>query len=622
MARNKVLERAKVSAPVGRNEFDVSALRNFTAFAGYLNLVFAQPVIAGTHGRINRAVFTRTADVVSPAFPKVTQHLDFFIVPLRSIWSYFENFKLNINDLKSSSYVSFDSQAGQPVLTVPSYMPTFDFGIKVSGTSPNLVRSSAPDRVFPVPQNPTADEVDNVCVHRNNMLRLCEAAGYGRIVSDPTAPPTSSTSNVQNLAKLAAYQKCYFEHYRNTAYESNDPYAYNLDWVSQAQLAHIGGIIDPTTASGKYVMQQLCTMRKVNYRNDYFHNIYPAINYVLSSPAGTDFSIPGDLGGILLGSNSSAGSVGVVGAKGVYNNSGNYQRGGVVTGAVTESTSVGISVQSIRAAFALDKLMRASAYAPKHVKEQWKAQFGVDIPEDSDMMSRRLGSFQNDVIFQEVTQMAPFSNTQLGDLGAKGQGSGNLSENIDFYAQYDSIIIGIQYFMPRSIYDAFGLNIWNVNRARGDFYSRFFENLGLRPIYQKELDSIGYVRQSGANPNTVVGFSVPNQILKLGQDLNLCEFKDNFIYYDPNDDQDDSVASQTTSYLKTFTVHNTSVLKLINGGLNMSAEYFKVQPEDLDPIFRQATPTSHKLGYFQFYGQLLIRLFISAAMGVHGQPHL
>ena len=294
MARNKVLERAKVSAPVGRNEFDVSALRNFTAFAGYLNLVFAQPVIAGTHGRINRAVFTRTADVVSPAFPKVTQHLDFFIVPIRSVWSYFENFKLNINDLKSSSYVPFDSQSGQPVLSVPSYMPTFDFGIKVSGTSPNLVRSSAPERVFPVPQNPTQAEVENVCVHRNNMLRLCEAAGYGRIVADPTAPPTSSTSNVLNLAKLAAYQKCYFEHYRNTAYESNDPYAYNLDWVSQATLAHIGGIIDPTTASGKYVMQQLCTMRKVNYRNDYFHNIYPAINYVLSSPAGSDFSIPSD----------------------------------------------------------------------------------------------------------------------------------------------------------------------------------------------------------------------------------------------------------------------------------------------------------------------------------------
>ena len=80
MPRNKVLERAKVSAPTGRNEFDLSRIGNFTAMAGYQQVVLAQPVPAGTHGRLNRTVFTRTADVVAPAFPQVTQHVDFFIV--------------------------------------------------------------------------------------------------------------------------------------------------------------------------------------------------------------------------------------------------------------------------------------------------------------------------------------------------------------------------------------------------------------------------------------------------------------------------------------------------------------------------------------------------------------
>ena len=160
MARNKVLERAKVTPPTGRSEFDVSCIKNFTALAGYINLVFAQPVLSGTHGRINRSTFTRTADVVSPAFPKVTQHTDFFIVNIKSLWSYWENFKLNINDLKSSQLVQFDAQSVSPVLTIPAYVPSFDFGV-----TPNAGHTAwvcAPEKVFPDPTTVSATTLAQV----------------------------------------------------------------------------------------------------------------------------------------------------------------------------------------------------------------------------------------------------------------------------------------------------------------------------------------------------------------------------------------------------------------------------------------------------------------------------
>lgn len=611
MPRNKVLERAKVSAPNGRNEFDLSAIRNFTALAGYANLVYAQPVIAGSHGRLNRSTFTRTADVVAPAFPRVTQHLDFFIVHIKSLWSYWENFKLNINDLKSTQLVPFDSQGVSPILSAQEYAPTFDFAPKADPAHPQTNRLDAAERIFPLPANPSLDDLNSISMKRNNALRLFNAVGVGRTVHTG-AGTVAINANVQNLFKLAAYQKCYFEHYRNTAYESNDPYAYNLDWVTNNGLVNVGGIIDESGSAGGYTMQQLCTMRKVNYRNDYFHNIYPSLTYVLSSPDGRNFSVPGSVQQIGTGTGSFAPQVlssgDAVGAAGLRGN--------------TSSSARSITVQSIRAAFALDKLMRASAYAPKHVKDQWKAQFGVDIPDDSDMVSRRLGSFQNDVIFQEVTQTSPFSGSDLGDLGAKGVGQGQMNDDIEFYAQYDSIIIGIQYFMPRAIYDSFGFDVWNVSRARGDFYSRFFENLGLRPLFAGELSTIGYVRAGALDPNTVLGFTVPNQALKIGKDLNLNEFQQEFERYVVNDNQDGVISEISTNYLRTFTMHNTATKAALDGDGNISALYFKVNPEDLDYIFKTPCTADHRLGFFQFYGQLYVKFLISAPMGVHGQPHM
>lgn len=609
MSRNKVLERAKVTPPTGRSEFDVSCIKNFTALAGYINLVFAQPVLSGTHGRINRSTFTRTADVVSPAFPKVTQHTDFFIVNIKSLWSYWENFKLNINDLKSSQLVQFDAQSVSPVLTIPAYVPSFDFGV-----TPNAGHTAwvcAPEKVFPDPTTVSASTLARVSAQRNDMIRLCEAAGYGRLVVGTNPGVIQHTSNVQNLFKLAAYQKIYFEHYRNTAYESNDPYAYNLDWVTNNGLSQVGGVIDPTTSAGLYSMQQLCTLRKVNYRNDYFHNLYPSINYVLSSPSGADWSVPNSVVGVGDGLTVS----------GVRSNV-QYPSPYLAQTVSATPGTVRSSVQSIRAMFALDKLMRASAYAPKHVKDQWKAQFGVDIPDDSDMVSKRLGSFQNDIIFQEVTQMAPTASTELGDLGAKGVGSGSASDDIEFYAPYDSIIIGVQYFMPRAIYDAFGVNVWNINRARGDFYSKFFENLGLRPIYAMELDAGGYVRQGALAPNTVIGFSVPNMILKIGIDQNLNEFKMHCEWYEPNSSDTAIQKMVGSNYLRAFTLHNTATSKMIDSGGNISAAYFKVNPEDLEYIFRVQVNGAHVFGNFQFYGQLYVKLLISAPMAVHGQPRL
>lgn len=599
MSRNKVFEKARVTAPSGRNPFDLSQAIACTSLAGELNVVMAQPVIAGTKGKISRRCFTRTADVVSPAFHRVTEHFDFFLVPIHSLWRAWNDWKPNINDMKDTNLVPWDSTNNVPDLSLPVNVPRLDFL--------NLIVNA---NFRPSSGTPTTQ---NACVS-NDVLKLCESMGYGECPA--FAANGSLSARVMNVFKAGAYQKVYFEHYRNTAYESNNPYAYNFDWLYPSS----GGLLDPVNdVKHRRIVHELFKMRRVNYRNDYFHNIYPALNYVSSNPSGlSGFSVPSDIGGFAASS--------------VQNElvTGNSPNGGQVYVAAAQNSNnrAIVSVQAMRAAFALDKLMRASAYAPKHVREQWKVQFGVDTVDDPDMRSVRIGSFQSDITFQEVTNMAD-GLSPLGALGAKGVGSESKDRFINFFAKEDSIIIGVHYYLPRAMYDAYGLDPFNIHIERSQFFNKFFENLGLRPFYLHYVDGTGYrISSAGANTAIVLGWSVPNFEKKCQPDLNFGAFKQEFCDFRFVPASGSTPAyiqaiTNATSKLSTFVPHNNAIDAIkAAGGNTITAEYFKVAPEDLDNIFLNATPADHRTSYFQFYGAYRIAYVIVAGMSVHGQPSL
>lgn len=590
MPRNKVLEKAKVTMPSGRSPFDLSQIRSFDALAGEIGVCYCQPMVAGTKGKISRRCFTRTAEVVSPAFHSVTEHFDFFIVPIHSLWRSWENWKLNINDLQDTLTVPFNGLNNAPDLTLPSYAPRMNFN--------NII-----DRTFNIGQTFASSDAAEAVAHRaHDALRLLDQLGYDEFVG----ANTSGTAKVMNILCMGAYQKCYFDHFRNTAYESNNPYAYNFDWLYDSHLGLLdpdANSVTPSATKDIYVAEQLFKIRRVNYRNDYFHNIYPALNYVLSSPSGQGWVVPSNTGGFYPSANSVPSAIG--------NNGGTV----LVASALqtTPSSSAPISVQQLRAAFALDKLMRASAYAPKHVREQYKALYGVDGVEDFDMKSERIGSFQSDVAFQEVTNMTQSGNFDLGLLGAKGVGGDDNSKPINFYCKYDSIVIGLHYFMPRARYDSLGLHPWNIKIAREDFYIKAFENLGLRPFYAHYIDG---QRAFG----TIVGWSVPNFEYKILPDLNTGAFKRKFCIYNQQGSGPYTLSldNQRTSELSTYVPHNETVFT----GSAATAEYFKVAPEDLDNLFKVPVYGDHGRDYFQFFGEFRISVPVVAPMSVHGQPSL
>ena len=370
------------------------------------------------------------------------------------------------------------------------------------------------------------------------------------------------------------------------------------------------GVLSPTApatfetniSKDTFVARELFKIRRVNYRNDYFHNLYPSLNYVSVVPDGSTWLLPSSIGGASQGV-----GINIMGANTASN-------GVYLQEQLSGSTHVSLTVQNIRAAFALDKLMRASAYAPRHVRDQYKALYGIDGVEDFDMRSERIGSFQSDVQFIEVTNMADTSAvgqpSNLGDLGAKGAGGDKGSQSISYYAKYDSIIIGMHYFLPRCRYDNVGCDPWNVKLAREDFYIKAFENLGLRPMYR-------YVLDNESNSRTqILGWSVPNFEYKILPDLNEGPFKDTFAEMWDGDTEYTEV-TDATSELRTFVPHNNTVR-----GLFITADYFKAAPEDLNQLFAVNVPADHRLSIYQFYGDFRISHAAVIPMSLHGQPSL
>lgn len=565
-----VLQRPKVSATYSRNAFDRSFSLNTSYQLGGLEPIMAQPMIAGSHIKLNRAIFQRTADVNTAAFPKVDTHVEFFAVPIRLLWMYWNNFKLNIQDFNSTmqGIVSTPSVSSTSFTPNNPVCPSFDvaaFHREINGILFNNTSSSS-----------YFTGITPLKGAALGSYRLLGAFGYGQYPLSNVASAESAASQavtyLVNPFKALAYQKVYFDHFRNTAYESNDPLYYNVDdiFTNTPMVANRVG--------------KIFQYRYVNYRKDYFQSVYPSLNYTVSQPSGGSWSVPDNV--VYLMNGTTAQDI-------------NTQQNQVGLGSgLNYTTNVPyLSVQQIRAAFALDKLLRASAYAPKHVKDQFEARYGVKGVE-SDNESVRIGAFMNDILIQEVTNTA----ANLGEIGGKGVGYDGFKKDIEYTFKEDSILLGVMYSLPRTSYDSTFVENWNSKLDREDFFVPEYMNLGMQPFMNSERSFI--VNSTGVRVpvwdvvNNIIGYKDRYSEYKLGIDRNLGNFN-------------------IDGALADFVVHSNST----QGAVVAGANYFKVKPTDMDSIFVQATDTGD-ITTDKFITHLDIKLICNQNMSVHGQPAL
>lgn len=625
--RKRVLGRPLPNASLPRNGFDRSECHNVNTFAGGIFPVYAEAFQKGAHVSVNRRIFQRTADVNTAAFPLIDTHIEFFEVPLRQLWSPWYDFKLNIQDYQSSLLMNTSTQ--QPYL-FPN-CPRFDL-YHVINEMYDTYRNNVETGIFGTSK-----------AYASDASRLLDLLGYGfsDLSKDKEQGSTPGVHTV-NFFKLAAYQKIYYDHFRNTAYESNNPYAYNADFQTG-----VSGMLPDS------FLKNLLTLRYVNYRRDYFNNIYPALNYVVSEPNGLSWQIPSSVAGLAQEavsiSHNLTGSVTGQSVTESGNDQGKWYAyngswvvnapvkspssdsvrnfvldsgGGIshrhdishshslsIAGSITGSVSNAYNVQNIRAAFALDKLLRQTAYAPKHVRDQMEARFGIKGTEN-DKECIRFASFKNDIIIGEVTQTAPGSSSSgdyqpLGTIGGKGVGGdGYAKDNVDYTCKDDCIIMAVMYTIPRACYDSTMIRNWNDKEAREDFFQPEFMDLGLQPVYGIEYHFDPTVsHSSGHYGNNIMGYLPRYQEYKIGIDQNHGLFN-------------------SGKLLSPFAVHTNDYKRQFAwsyDGLNWP--FFKVNPSDLDDIFVDAYDPLQQI-HDQFISNVEIVCLANQDMSVHGMPRL
>lgn len=457
-----------------RNAFDLSQSHIFSAAPGQLYPILALDCMPDDVLNINVTDFVKSMPIVQAPLCNARGVYEFFFVPYHQLWHNFDQFITQMNDYRSS-YFAMDNP--------PSSVPSF-------GTySPDKDHS----QVFygsPLGLSLQTDFYGTKDLFGFNSLygrsTLYDLLGYSPICMDtPKGSAPSVLSDKQcpnyslNLFRLAAYQKIYQDYYRKTSYETFDVSSYSLDNVP---------------SNGNAFSKKLSELHYRNYGLDLLTNVRPTavlnvnnqrvFSNILPRMFGTDsvgiLSSNLKTGSITEARYSSSSSPSNISATSNTNNT----MFGSPNGLTSPLSS--ISVQSVRAAFALDKLSQIIGRAEKDFKSQMLAVYGVNANTGRDGKCIFIDGFSSDISFGEI------DNTNGSSYGSSystfGKVFGNGNGHIKFKCPEFGVLMCIYSIIPFVPYDSTYVDRFNTKHSYSDYFNPLYQRLGLQPLYQSELD--------------------------------------------------------------------------------------------------------------------------------------
>lgn len=436
-----------------RNAFDLSQKHLFTAHAGMLLPVMTMDLIPHDHVSIQATDFMRCLPMNSAAFMSMRSVYEFFFVPYSQLWHPFDQFVTGMNDYRS--VLQSDLYNSKSPFVIPSFLRKDLYELFNAPGGFLNQQSNQPD-IFGFKS-------------RYNFLRLLDLLGYGVYVNADGSPRIEAFSKLLDdteklsLFRLAAYQKIYSDFYRNTTYEAVDVSSFSLD-----------NITDSISALNAF--KRFGTLRYRNAQLDYFTNLRP-------TPLFDNGSLHNSFTEFFL-TTSETDQMPFSSASSVYFETDEFKA---------------VPVQSIRNAFALDKLMRITQRAGKTYAEQIKAHFGYEVSEGRDGRVNYIGGFDSNIQVGDVTQMSGSTASPeqgvsikyggyLGRVTGKAQGSG--TGHIEFDAHEHGILMCIYSLVPDMQYDATRIDPFVTKLSRGDFFIPEFEDLGMQPLQTRYISDI------------------------------------------------------------------------------------------------------------------------------------
>lgn len=499
---NSLYKDPEFSPQVKHNGFDMSMRRLFTAPVGMILPVYTDIVQANDRYKLNVDAFIRTEAVQTAAFQNFRAHFDWFFVPFRQMYQFWNEFYNGTFD-SNTNYVKVDDDYRLPTMT-------FNFSPSSISSTWNGVGSGS---VF-IDKSHTGDPKVYAAYDNfgspilGNAIRLADLLGYG----DLHRYATGEFGAINNFDifpyKYLAYHKIFYHPKFNRGdWFKRDSSLFNVDSY------HGRSIADDVAA------RIVSTIHYRPFRRDYFSGIFP--NPVFSK----DYAnVVGDSWLLLnLGVGSfSPEHIDPVGTNtlSLYSSDGTSNGFGMPNLTNSASSLSFIDVDSLNALYDFDKICRITALAGSHYTDQLKAHFGITVDNDIHNEADYIGSQSIDISISEVVATASTgsdaSGSNLGDIAGKGFGVSKNVGDLNFHAKEQGVLMCVFSIEPLQMYSSKMIERNGLYKEPLDFFRRELDNLGMQPMTASELYD---QHASIADSDNVLGYNYRYSELKTKVDI-------------------------------------------------------------------------------------------------------
>lgn len=575
-----IFSKLAISNKPHKGSFDLSYRNILSCEFGQLIPFDIRECVPSDHFRLSTTTFTRTKPLVSAAYSRFREHIDYYFVPYRLLWRFSDSFftKTPVNNSAMS--------AGQSSDTHNSNLPYFTAAQirHVLGKLGSSYKNSNNKDVY------VRDAGD---LHAALTTRqLLNALGYGEWLEHLSDQALASMPNT-NVFRALAYQKIYADFYRNDQWEELHPSSYNCDYISpngslMFPLDTNYGSSDPSTN----VELGCLTMRYANYPRDIFTGMLPRQQYGSTVYVDVNSDIITGVSRITLPALHSEGksSFDVV-AQSLSSGSSNYQLGHLDEGSDSPITALAnttlsphsktgsFSVLDLRYAQALQKYREVTQSHKLNYKSQISAHFDVNVSDDRSDTCKYLGGRVSTFNLNEVTNT---NITGSNEASIVSNGVSSTDCEIDFTSREHGVIMGIYYVEPLLDYTSV-VSPFNLKTTADEYFQPEFDNLGLQPANVYGMSDVFFSNAYFAHKNTPTIGYLPRY----------------YEYKIPQDTIDNSALAAFPTW-----VAPVSLLKQFydaNGSLIYDINYrcFKIKPANLNKLFNVQIGSSSPIVSFR-----------------------
>ena len=461
-------------ANLSHNGFDMSNLLKFTSTTGELLPVYYDILYPGDKMRMATELKTRTMPLDSAAMVNITEHIDWFAVPIDQILSLFSAKFYNIKDIHSSIFSS-----DVDTTNIIPFIPASTFNSVVSEIL-DEGSSYYVDRYFN-----SSLYLSDLPVYFCTSFRLFEFFGIPLLNRGDEAGITGGdyTTSLSPLLPCV-YQKIYYDYFRLSDREVNNPSFYNLDLF-----------YDESTIEDSEYVADFFVLRYRPAKRDFFTHQF--VSPVFSMSSGMSLGIPdsshlSDLFHNWYATYQNASEGMANGQPDTLHLNDSVQ---ATVHLHSNSAGVGLTPTDIRTSFALQKYLEVTRRAGKHIDAQTLAHFGVKPPKRVAGEVIHLGHHSQNISIGDVISTANTGqpiNGSLGAVGGKGYGYGK-SKYFDYVNDEACPVVVMAIYSAEVDYDysVTGLDRLNSYINRSDFYTPEFDNLGMQPIFGYQFRYFG-----------------------------------------------------------------------------------------------------------------------------------